>query len=83
MPDQISLTFLGTAAGRPSPSRNVSSLAVKIDSKIWVFDAGEATQHQFMDQRCRLSMGKVEKIFITHMHGKLIPQFLEENEGKS
>ncbi|GAA5968354.1 hypothetical protein JCM3765_002913 [Sporobolomyces pararoseus] len=68
MPDQISLTFLGTAAGRPSPSRNVSSLAVKIDSKIWVFDAGEATQHQFMDQRCRLSMGKVEKIFITHMH---------------
>ncbi|GAA5909182.1 ribonuclease Z [Sporobolomyces salmoneus] len=68
MPDQISLTFLGTAAGRPSPTRNVSSLAVKIDSKLWVFDAGESTQHQFMDARCKLSMGKTEKIFVTHMH---------------
>jgi len=70
MPDSISLTFLGTAAGRPSTTRNVSSLGVKIDSKIWVFDAGESTQHQFMNPRCKLSMGKVEKIFITHMHGE-------------
>ncbi|GAA5844139.1 hypothetical protein JCM3766R1_003269 [Sporobolomyces carnicolor] len=68
MPDHISVTFLGTAAGRPSPSRNVSSLAVKLDARLWVFDAGESTQHQFMDRRCHLSMAKTEKIFITHMH---------------
>jgi len=40
-----------------------------MDAKIWVFDAGESTQHQFMNPRCKLSMGKVDKIFITHMHG--------------
>ncbi|GAA6022678.1 hypothetical protein JCM11491_000562 [Sporobolomyces phaffii] len=67
-PDHISLTFLGTAAGRPSPSRNVSALAIKLDARVWVVDAGESTQHQFMDKRCRLSMAKVDKIFITHMH---------------
>ncbi|GAA5942675.1 hypothetical protein JCM3775_003675 [Rhodotorula graminis] len=68
-PDTISVTFLGTAAGRPSTTRNVSSLVVKLDSKLWVFDAGEATQHQFMDDRCSLSMSRVARLFITHMHG--------------
>ncbi|GAA5823485.1 hypothetical protein JCM3770_004474 [Rhodotorula araucariae] len=67
-PDHMSVTFLGTAAGRPSTTRNVSSLVVKLDSKLWVFDAGEATQHQFMDERCKLSMSRVARIFITHMH---------------
>ncbi|GAA5914163.1 hypothetical protein JCM6882_004943 [Rhodosporidiobolus microsporus] len=68
MPDQISVTFLGTAAGKPSQTRNVSSLVVKLDSKLWVFDAGEGTQHQLMDPRCKLQMGKISKIFVTHMH---------------
>ncbi|BGP41115.1 hypothetical protein JCM10450v2_005147 [Rhodotorula kratochvilovae] len=68
-PDHMSITFLGTAAGRPSATRNVSSLVVKLDSKLWVFDAGEATQHQFMDERCKLSMSRVARIFVTHMHG--------------
>lgn len=34
MPELIQLTFLGTAAGRPSPSRNVSSLAIKVDNQM-------------------------------------------------
>lgn len=42
MPDQISLTFLGTAAGKPSTTRhsagrNVSCLAMKLDNKMFVF----------------------------------------------
>ncbi|GAA5867393.1 hypothetical protein JCM1840_002122 [Sporobolomyces johnsonii] len=69
MPDHLSITFLGTAAGRPSLTRNVSALVVKLDSKLWVFDAGEGTQHQFMDPRCKLPMSKVQRIFVTHMHG--------------
>ncbi|KAI5475949.1 ribonuclease Z [Pseudohyphozyma bogoriensis] len=68
MPDQINLTFLGTAAGRPCQTRNVSSLAIKLDRAIWVVDAGEGTQHQFMNDKCKLKMGQVTKIFITHMH---------------
>lgn len=35
-PDTMSVTFLGTAAGRPSTTRNVSSLVVKLDSKLCV-----------------------------------------------
>ncbi|GAA6044178.1 hypothetical protein JCM8097_007223 [Rhodosporidiobolus ruineniae] len=69
MPDHISVTFLGTAAGKPSQTRNVSSLVVKLDSKLWVFDAGEGTQHQLMDPRCKLQMSKISRIFVTHMHG--------------
>ncbi|GAA5981433.1 hypothetical protein JCM11641_004761 [Rhodosporidiobolus odoratus] len=68
MPDHISVTFLGTAAGKPSHTRNVSSLVVKLDSRLWVFDAGEGTQHQMMDPACKLAMGKVQKVFVTHMH---------------
>ncbi|KAM0752775.1 Metallo-hydrolase/oxidoreductase [Meredithblackwellia eburnea MCA 4105] len=70
MPDythSLSVTFLGTAAGRPSLTRNVSSLAIKLDKDIWVVDAGEATQHQFM--KSPLKMSGVTKLFITHLHG--------------
>jgi ribonuclease Z len=33
----------------------------------WLFDAGEATQHQLM--KLPLKLSKLEKIFITHLHG--------------
>tara|TARA_Y100001968_G_C19454366_1_gene771502 strand:+ start:26629 stop:27522 length:894 start_codon:yes stop_codon:yes gene_type:complete len=36
-------------------------------SEIWLFDCGEATQHQFLRSDLRLS--QLKKIFITHMHG--------------
>jgi ribonuclease BN (tRNA processing enzyme) len=43
------LTFLGTGAGMPSPSRNVSGLALTFqDGSAWLFDCGEGTQHQLM-----------------------------------
>lgn len=34
MPDRMQLTFLGTAAGRPCSTRNVSSLALKVDKQM-------------------------------------------------
>ncbi|WP_373031895.1 MBL fold metallo-hydrolase [Sulfurovum sp.] len=65
----MKLTFLGTSAGKPTKERNVSALGVEFeqDNKWYLFDCGEATQHQIM--RSRLSSGKLETIFITHMHG--------------
>ncbi|KWU44385.1 Metallo-hydrolase/oxidoreductase [Rhodotorula sp. JG-1b] len=67
--DTMSLTFLGTAAGRPCATRNVSSLVVKLDSRLWMVDAGEGTQHRLLDPRCKkLAMSKVARIFVTHMH---------------
>ena len=34
---------------------------------IWLFDVGEGTQHQILHHSIKL--GKVDRIFITHMHG--------------
>ena len=65
----MKLTFLGTSAGKPTKERNVSALALEFDqeSKWYLFDCGEGTQRQIMQSR--LSTGKLDSIFITHLHG--------------
>lgn len=65
----MQLTFLGTSAGKPTKERNISALALEFeqDNKWYLFDCGEATQHQIL--KSRLSIGKLDTIFITHMHG--------------
>lgn len=67
MADQIRVVFLGTGSGSPSRDRNVSSLAVILDGHVLLFDCGEGTQHQLM--RSTVSSGRIEAIFITHLHG--------------
>ncbi|ARK30363.1 ribonuclease Z [Halalkalibacter krulwichiae] len=62
--------FLGTGSGVPSTSRNVSSLVIRFlqeKSTQWLFDCGEATQHQILHSPVTLS--KINRIFITHLHG--------------
>ncbi|SQC70918.1 Ribonuclease Z [Listeria fleischmannii subsp. fleischmannii] len=66
----MELIFLGTGAGVPSKNRNVTSIAISMLNErnaIWLFDCGEGTQHQILRSPIRLS--KLEKIFITHLHG--------------
>lgn len=66
----MKLIFLGTSAGRPTLVRNVTSIALLLPepgSRFWLFDAGEGTQHQLL--RTKLKLNKMERIFITHMHG--------------
>lgn len=66
----LELLFLGTGAGIPSKSRNVSALALKLLdelNEIWLFDCGEATQHQILETTIRPR--KIRRIFITHLHG--------------
>ena len=66
----MQLEFLGTGAGSPSKQRNVSSVALRLleeRNAIWLFDVGEATQHQILNTTIRPR--KIEKIFITHLHG--------------
>ena len=65
----MKLTFLGTSAGKPTKERNVTALALKFEqeSKWYLFDCGEATQHQIL--RSTLSIAKLDTIFITHLHG--------------
>lgn len=66
----MKLLFLGTSAGRPTAHRNVTSIALVFpenQNRFWLFDAGEGTQHQLL--RSKLKLGKLNRIFITHMHG--------------
>ena len=66
----MEIEFLGTGAGSPGKFRNVSSTALRLldeRNSVWLFDVGEATQHQIL--RTTLKPRKIDKIFITHLHG--------------
>lgn len=66
----LDIFFLGTGAGIPAKLRNVTSIALKLleeRGSIWLFDAGEATQHQIL--HTSIKPRRIEKIFITHLHG--------------
>lgn len=66
----MELQFLGTGAGTPSRERNVTSISLSLHEYqrgSWLFDCGEGTQHQIL--RTSIKPGKIEKIFITHLHG--------------
>ena len=67
---KLELYFLGTGAGLPSKKRNVTSIALLLLQErgaFWLIDCGEGTQHQMLSSP--LKPGKLEKIFITHLHG--------------
>ncbi len=63
----LQLVFLGTGSGKPMPNRNVSSMALFREGKLFLFDCGEATQIQLT--RSDLRPGALEAIFLTHFHG--------------
>ena len=65
----MKLVFLGTSAGKPTKERNVSALGIRFEqqSKWYLFDCGEGTQRQILNSP--LSLGKLDSIFITHLHG--------------
>lgn len=66
----MEIFFLGTGAGVPAKLRNVTSMALKLleeRGSIWLFDCGEATQHQIL--HTSIKPRRIEKIFITHLHG--------------
>ncbi len=61
----IRITFLGTAASRPTVGRNVSALSVQREGDLMLFDCGEGTQRQMMRYGTGFAVGA---IFLTHMH---------------
>src|SRR5690625_4101469 len=66
----MEITFLGTGAGMPSKERNVSAIMLNLlqeRNSLWLFDCGEATQHQIL--QTKIKPRKIEKIFISHLHG--------------
>lgn len=66
----VDFVFLGTGAGVPSKLRNVTSIVLQLLEErgtAWLFDCGEGTQHQIL--KTAVKPRKIEKIFITHLHG--------------
>ena len=66
----MEVTFFGTSAGLPTKERNTQAIALNLEpysNSIWLFDVGEGTQHQILHHSIKL--GKIDHIFITHMHG--------------
>lgn len=66
----MDFVLLGTGAGVPAKARNVTAIALQLLEErgtVWLFDCGEATQHQIL--KTAVKPRKIEKIFITHLHG--------------
>ncbi|MCK5043272.1 MAG: MBL fold metallo-hydrolase, partial [Candidatus Aenigmarchaeota archaeon] len=62
----IKVKFLGTTASIPTRERNLPSVFVMFKGERMLFDCGEGTQRQLMDQG--LKFMKINRIFITHWH---------------
>ncbi|WP_113640542.1 ribonuclease BN [Escherichia albertii] len=67
----MELIFLGTSAGVPTRTRNVTAILLNLrhptQAGLWLFDCGEGTQHQLL--HTAFNPSKLERIFISHLHG--------------
>lgn len=73
----MSICFLGTSAGQPTRHRSPSATLLRLGGSSFLFDAGEGVQRQLAFTRAKPT--RVERIFITHLHGDHIfglPGFL-------
>ncbi len=64
------LTFLGTSAGTPTRTRNMTSVALQWvqHGALWLFDCGEGTQHQIL-RAPGVRVSQLEHLWVTHLHG--------------
>lgn len=63
---QTEIFFLGTCSGIPSKSRGHTSLAIRHNGEVMLFDCGENCQRQLIS--LSISIMKIDRIFITHWH---------------
>lgn len=62
------VTWLGTSSGAPTSRRNVSSMALSLNSETVVLvDCGEGTRNQL--RSAQIDPATISHIFITHLHG--------------
>ncbi len=63
----FTLNILGTASALPTVNRYPSAQVLDVRGRLFLIDCGEGVQVQI--RKCRLSILKIESIFITHLHG--------------
>jgi len=63
----MKVVFLGTSGSLPTMERGSSSVVVKRNRDLIMFDCGEGTQRQMV--RARVGFRRPMSIFISHLHG--------------
>jgi ribonuclease Z len=61
------LTILGTSSALPTSERYPTAHVLNIHERLFLIDCGEGTQMQM--RRYRIKFGKLNHIFISHLHG--------------
>jgi ribonuclease Z len=63
----MKLTILGSSSALPTSERFPSAHVLNVHERIFLIDCGEGTQMQLRKNRIRF--GKINHIFISHLHG--------------
>ena len=61
------LTILGSSAAVPTSKRNLTAHVLNVHERFFLIDCGEGAQLQLRKNNIRF--GKIDHIFISHMHG--------------
>ena len=64
---KFELTVLGNNSAIPAYKRHLSSQVLYMRERLFLIDCGEGTQMQMMQYKIR--MQRIERIFISHLHG--------------
>jgi len=62
----LECTLIGTGGMMPMPYRMLSSLAIRLNGQIYLFDCGEGTQINW--KKARLGVRGLKLIAVTHLH---------------
>ncbi len=63
----FSLTVLGSSSALPTASRFLTAHVLNVSEHFYLVDCGEGTQIQL--RKCKIPFGKINNIFISHLHG--------------
>jgi ribonuclease Z len=67
MQNAMKLTILGTSSALPTSERYPSAHVLNSRERLFLIDCGEGTQMQL--RKARVRFGKINHIFISHLHG--------------
>ena len=65
--EEASLTILGSSSATPSIDRFSTAQLLQLRGRTFLIDCGEGTQIQL--RRYKLSMHRIDAVFISHLHG--------------
>lgn len=63
----LSVTVLGCNSAKPAYGRHPSAQVLNINERLYLIDCGEGTQVRM--EQYKIRRGKINHIFITHLHG--------------